>query len=52
MSTSQHAIYAARSRYCERHAIPISLYRLACQLEAAQSMQTQPLPMYLKQQAY
>jgi hypothetical protein len=46
MSQAQHAIKAAKGRYswgrfaarryCEKRGIPFALYRLACQLEAAQ----------------
>ena len=46
--TARNAIYAARHRrawglyatrrWCEIHGIPLSLYRLACQLEATASI--------------
>lgn len=46
---AQHAIRAARNRYhwgrwaarryCERHGVPRSLYRLACQLQAITNLE-------------
>ena len=46
MIAAQHAIRAARNRYswgrnaarlyCDHHQVPLGLYRLACQLHAAQ----------------
>lgn len=48
MTAAQRAVYAARNRHnwgrhatrrhCERHAVPAGLYRLACQLQAAQAV--------------
>lgn len=58
---AQHAVYAARNRYnwgrhaarryCEHHAVPASLYRLACQLHAAQAV-IDLMPAALCRQAY
>lgn len=48
LTSAQHAVRAARHRhiwgrnaarlYCEHHHVPCGLYRLACQLQAAQGV--------------
>lgn len=58
---AQHAIHAARNRldwgrdathlYCEHRQVPLALYRLACQLQAAQSV-VDLMPEALRRQAY
>ena len=61
MKHSQIAIHAARNRnkwgsyltlrYLTMRNCPLSLYRLACQLEAAQKV-VDLMPSFLKQQAH
>lgn len=42
--------FAAR-RYAQRHGCPLSLYRLACQLEAASNAQYGRIPSLVRVQA-
>lgn len=60
LTPAQHAVKAARNRhvwgrntarlYCDHHQVPLGLYRLACQLQAAQAV-IDLMPAHLKRQA-